>query len=85
MGEVFFDGEFLNVRLSSRRNYKVVLELAKTSSYSEYIQNEGIYVISATRKNARELFNANYSFDKSAEIFIKDLKKCSIFAFYVNI
>lgn len=75
MSEVFFDGEFLNVRLSSRRNYKVVLELAKTSSYSEYIQNEGIYVISATRKNARELFNANYSFDKSAEIFIKDLKK----------
>lgn len=75
MAEVFYDGEYFNVRLSSRRNYKVVLDLAKNSSYSEYIQNEGIYVISATRKNARELFNANYSFDKTAEIFIKGLEK----------
>lgn len=75
MSEVFYDGEYFSVRLSKRRNYKIVLELAKKSSYSEYIPSEGLYIISATKNNARELFEVGYSFDESARIFLQDKKQ----------
>lgn len=78
MAEVFYDGEYFSIKLSKRRNYKIVLELAKNSNYSEYISTEGIYIISATKKNARELYNAGYSFDENAKIFLQDKKEKTI-------
>ena len=72
---VFFDGKFLCVQLSKNKNYKVVLDIAKNSEYSEYLAKEGIYLLPPTRQNAKLLFNEGYAFDESAKIFIKDLKK----------
>lgn len=71
---VFFDGKFLCVQLSKNKDYKVVLNIAKNSEYSKYISNEGIYLLPPTKHNANLLFEAGYSFDETAKIFLK--KNC---------
>jgi SWI/SNF-related matrix-associated actin-dependent regulator 1 of chromatin subfamily A len=74
---VIFDGERLCVQLTRSKDYKVVLELAKQSEYSEYLQDIGVYCLPPTRKNARTLFNAGYPFDDSAKIFLNVHKEVS--------
>ena len=78
---VFYDGEFLCVQLSKVKNYKVVLDIAKNSEYSEYISNEGIYLLPPTKQNARLLYEAGYGFDASAKKFITNFerKNCGMF------
>lgn len=71
---VFFDGEKLCVQLSRGKNYKKLLELAKNYDF-EYLSEVGIFVFPATKKIARILQELNYSFDKSAEIFLVNQKK----------
>ena len=72
---VIFDGERLCVQLTRGKDYKVVLQLAKESEYSEYLQDIGVYCLPPTRKNARTLFNAGYPFDDSAKIFLSEKPK----------
>lgn len=72
---VFFDGEFLCVQLVKTKNYKIVLELAEKSERFEYLKDSNIMCISPTRRNARILFENGYTFDKSAEIFLKEKQK----------
>lgn len=72
---VFFDGEFLCVQLVKTKNYKIVLELAEKSERFEYLKDSNIMCISPTRRNARVLFENGYTFDKSAEIFLKEKQK----------
>lgn len=78
MAEIFYDEGYFSIKLSKRRNYKIVLDLAKNANYSEYIPTEGIMIISATKKNARELYNAGYSFDENAKIFLQGKKEKTI-------
>lgn len=72
---VIYDGERLCVQLTRGKNYKVVLQLAKESEYSEYLQDIGVYCLPPTKKNARTLFNAGYPFDDSAKIFLSEKPK----------
>lgn len=72
---VFYDGERLCVQLSRNKNYKIVLKIAEQSEYSEYIPNANIYCLPPTKKNATLLFEAGYSFDNSAKIFLKEKNK----------
>ena len=71
---VIYDGERLCVQLTRDKDYKVVLELAKQSEYSEYLQDIGVYCLPPTKHNAKALFEAGYSFDDSAKIFIQNIK-----------
>ncbi len=72
---VIFDGERLCVQLTRGKDYKVILQLAKESEYSEYLQDIGVYCLPPTRKNARTLFDAGYPFDDSAKIFLSEKPK----------
>ena len=69
---VFYDGEFLCVQLGTK-NYKVVLELAKNTEYeTQYLPDVGIYCLPPTRKIAQKLHEANFPFDETAKIFLKE-------------
>ena len=72
---VFYDGERLCVQLNKNLDYKVVLDIAKESDYSEYIQDVGIYCLPPTRRNARLLKEAGYRFDESAKPFLRGAEK----------
>ena len=72
---VIYDGERLCVQLTRGKDYKVVLQLAKESEYSEYLQDIGVYCLPPTKRNARTLFNAGYPFDDSAKIFLSEKPK----------
>lgn len=67
---VIYDGERLCVQLTKGKDFRVVLEIAKESEYSEYLSNVGIYCLPPTRRNALKLFEAGYPFDESAKIFL---------------
>lgn len=71
---VIYDGERLCVQLTRGKDYKVVLELAKQSEYSEYLQDIGMYCLPPTKHNAKALFEAGYPFDDSAKIFLQKPK-----------
>ena len=73
---VFFDGEKLCVQLARGKDYKAVLRLAEQYE-SEYLP-VGIYVLPPTKKVAQALFEAGYSFDKSAEMFLQKKKEIEI-------
>ena len=74
---VFFDGEKLCVQLARGKDYKAVLRLAEQYE-SEYLPEVGIYVLPPTKKVAQALFEAGYSFDKSAEMFLQKKKEIEI-------
>ena len=71
---VIYDGERLCVQLTHGKDYKAVLELAKQSEYSEYLQDIGVYCLPPTKHNAKALFEKGYPFDDSAKIFIQNIK-----------
>lgn len=70
---VIFDGEKLVVSLS-RKNYKEVLELGKTSKDFEYFPSINSVVLSPTRNIAKRLSELGYYFDESAKIFLIEKK-----------
>ena len=67
---VFYDGERLCVQLTKGKDFRVVLDIAKESEYSEYLSNVNIFCLPPTRRNALKLFEAGYPFDESAKIFL---------------
>ena len=69
---VIYDGERLCVQLTRGKDFRVVLDIAKESEYSEYLSNVNIFCLPPTRRNALKLFEAGYPFDESAKIFLKD-------------
>lgn len=70
---VIFDGQRLCVQLAKGKDYRIILELAKKSEYSEYLQDIGVYCLPPTRKNARTLYEAGYPFDDSAKVFLQNV------------
>lgn len=68
---VFYDGEMLCVQLNRNVDYNVVLNIAKESEYSQYLQDIGIYCLPPTKRNARLLYEAGYLFDDSAKPFLR--------------
>lgn len=68
---VFYDGEFLCVQLNRNIDYKVVLDIAKDSPYSQYMPSVGIYCLPPTKQNARRLHEAGYPFDATATPFLQ--------------
>lgn len=70
---IMYDGEFLCVKLSKGKDYKIVLECAKNSKNSQYLSDIGVYCISPTRRNVKMLYDAGYAFDDSAKIFLKNI------------
>ena len=67
---VIYDGERLCVQLTKGKDFRVVLDIAKESEYSEYLSNVNIFCLPPTRRNALKLFEAGYPFDESAKIFL---------------
>lgn len=70
MAQIFYDGEFLCVQIVKHKNYKIVLDIAKQSEYFNFISNENMFLLPPTKKNARLLNEAGYTFDESAKIFL---------------
>ena len=77
MAQVFYDGEFLCVQIVKYKNYKIVLDIAKQSEYFNFISNENMFLLPPTKKNARLLNEAGYTFDESAKIFLNAHKEVS--------